>query len=295
MRSLLLLMAAVIAVVAGIAVLQWSNKQMTPDVTVAAQSVAAPKPDVSVVDVLVAREAIPVGTVLTQEMLDKQPWPGQLVLEGFITGDTASADVIGKVVRSPIQAREPVVHSKLGGMDEPGFLAAALTPGMRAVTLTADAVSAVAGYIFPGDHVDILFVHNLMGKGGSPSVSEVMASDVRVLAVNTREPGAADAIVTGGTPSNVTVEVDESMAQKLRLAEKAGSLSFTLRSVRSKDDEQAPEPSYVGALSRAGTGNTGADPVRIIRGANEDKDQAAPNAAPASPLTGIFGSILGGR
>jgi Flp pilus assembly protein CpaB len=101
--------------------------------------------------------------------------------------------------------------------------------------------------------------------------------------------------MTGGAPSNVTVEVDESMAQKLRLAEKAGSLSFTLRSVRGKGDEPEPEPSYVGALSRAGTGNAGADLVRIIRGANEDKDQAAVNAAPATPLTGIFGSILGGR
>jgi pilus assembly protein CpaB len=298
MRSLLLLTAAVIAVVTGVAALQWSNKQTGAAPSAPATATSAPAPDVSAVDVLVARETIPVGTVLTEEMLDKQPWPGQLLLEGFITGDPKESGVIGRIVRSPIQAREPVVLGKLADMDEAGFLAAALAPNMRAITVGTDAVSGVAGYVFPGDRVDVLFVHNLADNSKTPSVSEVIVQNARVLAVNVRDPGAVDAaanaVTSGGAPSSITLEVTEEMGQKLRLAEKVGTLSLALRSIRDKDNKDKPSPSYVGGLSDAAMTGGATEPVRIIRGANEEKPGAAPiTDGGAAGGLGILGNLLG--
>ena len=299
MRSLLLLTAAVIAVVTGIAALQWSNKQAGTTPSAPAPVASAPGPDVTAVDVLVAREAIPVGSVLTEEMLDKQPWPGQLVLEGFITGNATDAGIVGKIVRSPIQAREPVVMSKLANMDDAGFLAATLGENMRAITLPTDAVTGVAGYVFPGDRVDVLFVHNLADRSKNPSVSEVLAQDVRVLAINTREVGASDAAASaasgGGTPSSVTLEVTEEMGQKMRLAEKVGTLSLALRSIRDKANSEKPSPSYVGSLSDAAVTGDITEPVRVIRGVNAEKEAAAavPGAGGEDRLGGLLGNLLG--
>src|SRR5688500_12912019 len=125
MRLLLLLTAAVIAIVAGIAALQWSNKNIGASAP-SVPSLASPSVDVSAIDVLVARDVIPVGSVITEDMVDKQPWPEDLLLDGFITGELKDAGVIGKIARAPIQAREPILLGKLADPNEPGFLAAAL-------------------------------------------------------------------------------------------------------------------------------------------------------------------------
>lgn len=299
MRSLLLLTAAVIAVVAGIAALQWSNKNMGATAPAVPVSASAPNLAVSAVDVLVARNTITVGSVITEEMLDRQPWPEHLVLEGFITGDTKDSGVIGKIARATIQAREPIMMNKLADPDEAGFLAAELGAGMRAITLATDAVTGIAGYIFPGDRVDVLFVHNVSGEGAVPAVSEVIAPDVRVLAINVREQstvGAVASMVTrsGGAPSTITVEVSKEMAQKLRLAEKVGTLSLALRSIRDKGKDGVLPPSHLGSLSNSYAGPSGGgEPVRIIRGVGEDHASPAPMVSTAGAgLPSILGNIL---
>jgi pilus assembly protein CpaB len=232
-------------------------------------------------------------------MVDKQPWPDHLVLEGFITGDVASSGVVGKIARAPVLAREPITLSKLADADQPGFLAYSLKEGMRAMTLATDAVSGIAGYVFPGDRVDVLFVHNLTGESSLPAVSEVIAADVRVLAINLRDPSITSAVSSmvtgsGGAPSTITVEVSEEMAQKLRLAEKVGSLSLTLRSIRDKGKGEAVAATHLGSLSHEYmTGGTG-ESVRIIRGVGEKNtpEPAAVQGAGGGGLSGILGGIL---
>src|SRR5579884_2924626 len=130
MRFLLLIVAAVIAVFAGVAAMQLTNKTSQPTPVVQAP---APATNVATVDGLVARQAIPAGTVLNSSMVDRQPWPQNLVLEGFIASNSPNANIDGKVTRSPLQAREPLILSKLGNMNDAGFLAASLPAGQRAV------------------------------------------------------------------------------------------------------------------------------------------------------------------
>jgi pilus assembly protein CpaB len=289
MRFVLLLIAGVIAVVAAVAVLQMSGKN--PQIPQIASAPAAQNSsnNVATVEVLVAREAVPVGTTLTEAMVDKQPWPAHLVLEGFITTESKEgANIVGHVARMPFQSREPFMRSKLANPNDPSFLAANLPAGMRAVALATDAISGVAGYVFPGDRVDILLTHSIpealaaragdktMGTG-RPSVTETLIPNVRVLAVNVRPaPGKEGQVPT--TPSSITVEVGEVYAQQIKLAEKNGTLSLALRSLKDRDDRELVKPAMVADLTQVR--------VSIIRGASTDIAPRPGDEAAVAPVEG---------
>lgn len=275
MRFVLLFIAAAIAVFAGIAAMQLSTP--TPETPAAVAAQTPTTQNVSTVDVLVAREAIPAGTVITPAMFDKQPWPEHLVLEGFITSNSANANIVGKVTRSAFQAREPLLLSKLAATTDSGFLAASLPTGMRALTIATDAVYGVAGFVFPGDRVDILFTHNIpqelknaISDGAAPAeklssdrpgFAEVLITNVPVLAINLREGTTRDdagniasSAASGGSsiaPSSLTLQVNDLQAEKIRLAEKVGNLSFALRSIHDRDAPSVVNPADLPSLTRA--------------------------------------------
>ena len=285
MRFVALLVAAVIAVVAGVAALQMSSK---PTADSALTPVASRQnSDVATVQVLVARQPIEVGAVLDDAMIEKQPWPSHLVLDGFITSDSPDATMAGKVARASFQANEPITRNKIANPNDPSFLAAALPAGMRAVTVATDAISGVAGYVFPGDRVDIIITHNIPNDVevrsnrqaramNKPDVSEVLVPNVRVLAVNVRQPAGKEA--ASSTPSSITLEVREEDVQSIRLAEKVGALSLALRPL--KDDPTA-EPSPTRSVMLTGVkifGGEAASGVRIVRGAGEKQDTQTSSA-----------------
>ena len=85
MRFLLLFVAALIAILAGIAALQLSAPKPEANRLSAANETAASS-KISTIDVIVARQAIPAGTEITAAMIDKQPWPENLVLQGSLSG-----------------------------------------------------------------------------------------------------------------------------------------------------------------------------------------------------------------
>lgn len=255
---------AVLAIVAGVVAFRLSD-QGTPAPTVV-QGANVQEVSIKTSDVLVARVNIPLGTIIDNSMIDKQPWPENLVLNSFILGDNAGQEVIGKIARSAIQAHEPFMKSKLANPNDPGFLAAGLPVGMRAITIATDAVSGIAGFVFPGDRVDILFTHNVSGAskgeiGGRPANAEVLGANVRVLAVNIREgdPSKPSAI----TPSSVTVEVSDELAQRVRLAEKNGTLSLALRSIHD-DNQNYPNPTGLKDLSHVSVEE--APSLMVVRG-----------------------------
>lgn len=272
MRVVLLMIIMVIAVSASVLVLKFSNQVVPPPQVVQAPQSQPEQPKIETVEVLVARQEIPVGIVIQEGMIDRQPWPAHLVLQGFMTTTSPeAAAVVGMVTRSPFQAREPLIGSKLAKPNDPSFLAAALPEGMRAVTVAVDAVSAVAGYVFPGDRVDVLLTHNLLqtqsqGGSGQPSVTEVLIPNVKVIGINMR---GSDAQTQGQVqiPSSLSLEVSEANAQKIRLAEKLGTISLTLRSLKDMQKTGFPKPTLVDDLSQATAPHSIGGGVNIVRGA----------------------------
>jgi pilus assembly protein CpaB len=194
--------------------------------------------------VLVATRALPVGTIIDAEAFRYQPWPEGLVQDQYyIQGGEGAADpqsLIGTVVRTDISAGQPVTRGALIRPGERGFLAAALGPGMRAVTVPVSATSGVAGFIFPGDRVDIVLTQQVEGGGdGTPlRVSETIIRNIRVLAVDQRinardEEGNQVAQNT----STVTFEATPKIAEKIAVAQTIGQMSLSLRSLADNNAE----------------------------------------------------------
>ena len=197
--------------------------------------------------VLVAKKALPVGTIIDPDSFTYQPWPKELLQSAYYMENSPDGDpkkLLGTVVRYPITAGQPVTRGSLVGPQDRGFLAAALGPGMRAITLPVNASTGVAGFVFPGDHVDVVLTQTVNGGGDGPplKVSETIVRNVRVLATDQR---FTDKDEDGKTPvktfSNVTFEVTPRIAEKMAVAQSIGTLSLSLRSIadNSADLERA--------------------------------------------------------
>ena len=187
-------------------------------------------------EVLVATRALPVGTIIGPDALKYQPWPKELIdkayyLRGTPGGDAAS--LLGTVVRNEITAGQPVTQGALVKPGDRGFLAAALGPGMRAVTVSVSAQSGVAGFIFPGDRVDLMLTQTVTGGGDGPPLktTETFVRNLRILATDQKTDKTVDekgnTLVT--TFSNVTIEVTPKISEKIQVAQTIGTLSLSLR------------------------------------------------------------------
>jgi pilus assembly protein CpaB len=266
---------------------------------------------VNTTEVLVAKRALPVGTILDAASVEFRPWPKELV-EGayYIKGEAEPGKLQGTVVRFAIPAGQPLTQGAIVKPGDRGFLAAALGAGMRAVTVPVSAQSAVAGFVFPGDRVDLVLTQSVSGGGDGPPLkaSETILRNLRVLATDQRTDKQTDdkGNTVVNTYSTVTVEATPKIAEKIAVAQTVGQLSLSLRSIADNQSEleeaiasgavDVPEngdaKSEKAMLARAAarpsdgesTFATGADVSRFQRRTVPGKsggDQPAPAAAPA--------------
>ncbi len=182
--------------------------------------------------IVVAAEPLEFGAPLTADNIIEVPWASSVIPEGAFT---SAADLLKdgrRVVLTPVQKNETILASRITGSGQRASLSALIDPGMRAVTLRVDDVRGVAGFVLPGDRVDVV----LTRREGEKSFADVLLQNVKVLAVdqltNERQEGPAVA-------KAVTVEVSTEQAQKLILAAGVGSLSLVLRQAGGADPVSA--------------------------------------------------------
>ena len=186
-------------------------------------------------EVLVATKSLPVGTILDATSFKYQPWPTEMVGGAyFVRKDGFDPKSLqGTVVRSVITAGQPLTQGSLVKPGDRGFLAAALTPGMRAVTFPVENKNSVAGFVFPGDRIDLMLTQKVTGGGDGPAlnVAETIMKNLRVLATDQRT--TTDVDDQGKTVvkniSMVTIEATPSIAEKISVARALGDLSVVLR------------------------------------------------------------------
>ncbi|MFM7350456.1 MAG: Flp pilus assembly protein CpaB, partial [Erythrobacter sp.] len=260
--------------------------------------------------VLVAKRALPAGTIITADALGFQPWPKELVQEAyFIDGQADMNKLLGTVVRYPITAGEPVTQGALVAPGDRGFLAAALGPGMRAVTVPVSATTGVAGFVFAGDRVDLVLTQQIGGKGGDEPLrtAETVLRNLCVLATDQTVEKTVDE--NGKTQvaefRTVTLEVTPKIAEKIAVAQTIGQISLVLRSLSdtpadlekalASGNVQIPAgatPEQEEKLLKAAAGQpmdkgasfvTGADVSRFQRSSMPSKGGAQGPAAPAAP------------
>ncbi|MCJ8190187.1 Flp pilus assembly protein CpaB [Sphingomicrobium aestuariivivum] len=227
-KVLLLVGALVIAVVTAF----MARNLYSGEAAAEAEAAAVPQGP----KVMVANKPLPVGTIIDAEALTFQPWPEELVQNHYYTEADQDADpaaLIGTVVRNEITAGQPITRGALVGPNDRGFLAAALSPGMRAISVPISATTGVAGFIFPGDRVDVVVTHSIAGDEGSVNASETIIRNVRVLAINQSVSSKNAEGVQAPNPgaSAATLEVTPKLAEKIHVAQKLGQLSLILRSI----------------------------------------------------------------
>jgi len=261
--------------------------------------------------VLVAQRGLSVGTIITADAISYQMWPEELVQDAyFIDGESDVSQLLGTVVRHPITAGEPVTQGSLVKPGDRGFLAAALGPGMRAVTVPVSAKTGVGGFVFPGDRVDLVLTQSVKGGEGEPlQASETILRNLRVLAT---DQSTTQDTVDGKTVvrafRTVTLEVTPRIGEKVAVSQTIGTLSLSLRSIADNQgeldraiasgdvkvpDDATPEEEEAllrKAMSRPNdkgtTYVTGGDVSRFQRSSVPTKPSKAP---PAPPRMGVSG------
>jgi len=240
-----------------------------------ANAAAMPNPQ-DMPHVLVATKSLPVGTIVSADTYRYQPWPKELVEEAyFIEGKVDTEKLVGSVVRTAIAAGQPVTQGSLIKPGDRGFLAAALAPGMRAVTVPVSIQSSVAGFVFPGDRVDLMLTQSVAGGGdGAPlKVAETIVRNLRVLATDQR----TDAMGEDGKPvvqtySNVTLEVTPAIAEKISVAQTIGAISLSLRSL-ADSSQQLEEALATGEVDAPGAGDANGEKTMLAAIAARPSDK----------------------
>jgi pilus assembly protein CpaB len=273
-RVLLLIGALVIAAITAFMARSLVVGSPAPVAAAVPGGPAAAAPPVNTTEVLVAKRALPVGTILDPTALEFRPWPRDLVQGAyFVRGQSEPAKLQGTVVRFAIPAGQPVTQGALVQPGDRGFLAAALGPGMRAVTVPVSAQSAVAGFVFPGDRVDLILTQSVNGGGDGPPLraSETVLRNLRVLATDQRtESEVVDGKTVVKATGTVTLEVTPKLAEKIAVADKLGTLSLSLRSIA---DNQAE-------LERA----VASGQIKVPAGATKEEENRLLTAALNKPL-----------
>lgn len=251
---------------------------------------AAPQANAVVADVepdgpkvLVAKRALPIGTIVTPDAVGYQLWPKELVQDAyFIEGEADMEALLNTVVRNPITAGQPMTRGSLVAPGDRGFLAAALGPGMRAITVPVSATSGVGGFIFPGDHVDLILTQTVEGEGESLKAAETIMRNLRVLATDrsTESQVGPDGKTVVSSNSNVTLEVTPRIAEKITVAQQIGSLSLSLRSIADNQSE----------LERA----LAAGEVDLPNGASKQEEERLLRLAVRRPQEGPSSYVTGG-
>jgi pilus assembly protein CpaB len=200
-------------------------------------TVQASVPPPTTADVLVASKDIASGRVLAIDSVRWQSWPQSSVSDAFIvrTPESKVEKVVeGVVVRAPLVAGQPITEASIVHSGSAGFMAATLSPGMRAVSIAISEETGAGGFILPNDRVDVIQTRDLSQGGGTKNFqAQTILRDVRVLAIGQAADQPKDAqVVTGKT---ATVELTPYQSELIQQARLQGTLSLALRPLGDSD------------------------------------------------------------
>lgn len=275
---LVLLLALVSGVVAGIAALSYLRQQTRP-------LMAAETPKGKLV---VAARDLPLGTVLKTADLRLIDWPGGALPAGFAA---TPAEVLGRGLITPLALNEPVLKTKLASKEAGGGLNITIPEGMRGVTVKVDEVIGVAGFVLPQTKVDVMVtVQPPEGDGSQrqPAITKVVLQNVQVLASGQTIQRDAD-----GKPQTVTaitLMVSPEDAEKLVLAANEGRIQLALRNTLDMDSVDTR-----GVRVAALVAGTDRRPVQAERAVRVAPRRSTGGQAVQAPRGAVVETLRGGE
>lgn len=268
-KTSVLLLAGALILAAGVALL--ARVLLTPpppQVVTVALTKAEPEPPPPVSThgaILVVSDTLRPGDFIDGSRVawresEGEPDPGI----AFVRGRDTREALYGATVRQPVEAGRPLPAGLVVRQGEPGFLAAILKPGLRAVSVPTGVVESSFGLVSSGDVVDVILAlkrsDNAVPRAQAATspylAAQTILHGVRVLALNNQVRGdspvrpdntarkaAGERGEPGSVDSNaqtVTLEVTPGDAEKLAVAKEIGTLQLALRPARNPDPGEPP-------------------------------------------------------
>lgn len=173
--------------------------------------------------IVAAAKSLPAGVALTAKDVTLVDWPANVPLAGSFS---KTSDVIGRPLIYPLENEEPILKRELAEEGSGIGLSTKIPNGMRATAVRSNEIVGVAGFLYPGSHVDVLVTYNTPGTKGP--VTETVLQNVEVLAAG--QTIAPDPQGKPHTVSVVTLLLSPEDSQKLLLSSSQGTIQFVLRS-----------------------------------------------------------------
>jgi pilus assembly protein CpaB len=207
--------------------------------------------------VLVAARPLRTGSLLKPEDLDAQEMPAGKVPAGASRDTpTIRTEMLGAMIRRNLLAGEVVLPADTLHPGDRGFLAAVLGSGMRAVTVGVDAVSGIAGLIWPGDRVDLILTQTQDDTALPPSrrvSGETVLHNVRVIAIDRQlMQGATSETPDSQAARTVTLEVTSADAERVAVAVRLGHLSLAVLAADRTPDSTGGAEAQAGSVTWGG-------------------------------------------
>jgi pilus assembly protein CpaB len=187
------------------------------------RSLNAQKKPVATRTIVVASKPLRFGNDLTAQNLREMAWPEDALPQGSFAKISELLSGGKRVVLTAIEVNEPVLATKVTGAGQRATLSAVLRDGLKAFTVRVNDVDGVAGFVLPGDRVDVALTRQV---DKTAATTDVVLQNARVLAVDQIADERAE---KPSVVKAVTLEVNVVGAQKLSLAASVGSLSLMLR------------------------------------------------------------------
>ena len=230
--------------------------------------------------IVVASSPLAFGAQLTAENISQIPWTKDAQPDGAFETKQELLKDGRRLVLASIARNEPILRDKVTGPNQPATLSSMLSPGKRAVTVRVDDVRGVAGFIQPGDRVDVVLIRTEAEPKTSDSYSDLILQSAKVLAVDQITGERSDKPTVAKA---VTLELSAEDAQKILLATNIGRLSLILRqSAEARSDPVrrvtehdlieapvvAPSPAPVSVVQAPAPAPSRSRPVTIWYGMN---------------------------
>lgn len=179
--------------------------------------------------IIVAAQTIPLGQKIVDAHLESAPWPADRVPDD---ASTEMDEIKGRVAAQTIYQGEPILKQKIAEHGVGSTLSALISRNKRAVTVRVNDVVGVAGFVLPGNTVDVLASGD--ERRGEPT--KTVLQNVKVLAVDQTTGNKDEPTVVRA----VTLELTPEEAEELVEARTEGEIQLTLRNTL--DTEIVPEP-----------------------------------------------------
>lgn len=247
-----LVLAITFAALSSYMALGWLKRQ-------AAAPIVKERPSLAVV---VANAKLDPGIILNAAQLKMEIWQGEIPPQDFFSN---KEQVLGRESQTSLKPGDLITRENTG--DKRLGIITRLSPNQRAMTVKVDEASGVAGFLVPGDRVDVVVI---MDKGvyDKDPISKILLQNLKVLGTGQRiesHPNDKPQVVP-----TVTLQVSPGEGERLALAAQEGRISLVLRG---RGDQQMVDTFGVDTpklLGRPAKAKRAAPPprrtVEVIRG-----------------------------